>query len=181
MQSPCIYTPAVLCCVMCCVLRCVVVVGRARFARNHYLSSKLANSANCYILTLQDDGAGAGGTITSSTSLNAPPAATNSHTGSAEGGSCSSSSSAGGGGSGVGGGGGGGCSSAGEVGFVAVMTMCAFPHSKREHRTVVLPDFQGMGIGTRLSDAVAQVGGWVGGRKGPLGGRGLGFLDRSRG
>jgi GNAT superfamily N-acetyltransferase len=27
----------------------------------------------------------------------------------------------------------------------------------REHRTVVLPDYQGMGIGTRFSDAIAQI------------------------
>jgi len=27
----------------------------------------------------------------------------------------------------------------------------------REHRTVVLPDYQGLGIGPRISDAVAQI------------------------
>ena len=27
----------------------------------------------------------------------------------------------------------------------------------REHRTVMLPDFQGLGIGVRMSDAVAQI------------------------
>lgn len=30
-------------------------------------------------------------------------------------------------------------------------------NSWREHRTVVLPDYQGMGIGTRFSDAIAQL------------------------
>jgi energy-coupling factor transporter ATP-binding protein EcfA2 len=44
------------------------------------------------------------------------------------------------------------------VGIVAVLP---FPHPKvkrgrREHRTVVLPDYQGMGIGNRLSEHVAQ-------------------------
>lgn len=43
--------------------------------------------------------------------------------------------------------------------FTAVL---AFPHPKierafREHRTVVLPDFQGAGIGVRFSDAVANL------------------------
>ena len=45
------------------------------------------------------------------------------------------------------------------VGFVAALS---FPNAHiknawREHRTVVLPDFQGLGIGTRLSDAVAEM------------------------
>ena len=45
------------------------------------------------------------------------------------------------------------------VGFVATL---AFPNGYirngwRAHRTVVLPDFQGMGIGTRLSDFVARL------------------------
>ena len=44
------------------------------------------------------------------------------------------------------------------VGFSAVI---AFPHkiknAYRGHRTVVLPDFQGLGIGVRLSDAIAQI------------------------
>lgn len=36
-----------------------------------------------------------------------------------------------------------------------------FPHgsiknARREHRTVILPDFQGLGLGVRLSDAIAQ-------------------------
>lgn len=44
------------------------------------------------------------------------------------------------------------------VGFCSVIH---FPHAscacmKREHRTVVLPDFQGVGIGNRLSEFVAQ-------------------------
>jgi hypothetical protein len=44
------------------------------------------------------------------------------------------------------------------VGFTSVI---AFPHGVikkawREHRTVVLPDFQGMGIGVRISDAIAN-------------------------
>lgn len=44
------------------------------------------------------------------------------------------------------------------VGFCSVIH---FPHPacakmKREHRTVVLPDFQGIGIGNRLSEFVAQ-------------------------
>ncbi len=43
--------------------------------------------------------------------------------------------------------------------FTAVL---AFPHPKikkafREHRTVVHPDFQGLGIGTRFSDAIAHI------------------------
>jgi GNAT superfamily N-acetyltransferase len=32
-----------------------------------------------------------------------------------------------------------------------------FKNGWREHRTVVLPDFQGLGIGVRLSDAVARI------------------------
>ena len=45
------------------------------------------------------------------------------------------------------------------VGFVATL---AFPSGSvknawRGHRTVVLPDFQGLGIGVRISDAVAQI------------------------
>lgn len=43
--------------------------------------------------------------------------------------------------------------------FTAVL---AFPHPQiknafREHRTVVLPDYQGAGIGTQFSDAIAQL------------------------
>lgn len=45
------------------------------------------------------------------------------------------------------------------VGFAAAL---AFPSAHiqnawREHRTVVLPDYQGLGLGTRLSDAVAEM------------------------
>lgn len=45
------------------------------------------------------------------------------------------------------------------VGFVAVL---AFPHPRfrgafREHRLVILPDFQGLGLGPRLSDSIAQL------------------------
>lgn len=44
------------------------------------------------------------------------------------------------------------------VGFSSSMSMpCSVKNAWREHRTVVLPDFQGMGIGPRLSDAVAQI------------------------
>lgn len=44
---------------------------------------------------------------------------------------------------------------------VAMTSVIAFPSGNwadgwREHRTVVLPEFQGMGIGSALSDAVAQ-------------------------
>ena len=44
------------------------------------------------------------------------------------------------------------------IGFASAI---AFPNGNfknawREHRTVILPDFQGLGIGTRLSDTVAQ-------------------------
>lgn len=45
------------------------------------------------------------------------------------------------------------------VGFSSAL---AFPNGNfknawREHRTVVLPDYQGLGLGTRISDAVAQL------------------------
>ena len=45
------------------------------------------------------------------------------------------------------------------VGFVATLS---FPHGAlrdayRAHRTVVLPDFQGLGIGVRLSDFIAEM------------------------
>lgn len=45
------------------------------------------------------------------------------------------------------------------VGFVSAL---AFPNGNfknawREHRTVVLPDYQGLGLGVRISDAVAQM------------------------
>lgn len=48
-------------------------------------------------------------------------------------------------------------------GVVVGFTSCiAFPNGNwtngwREHRTVVLPDFQGLGIGTRISDAVGEI------------------------
>lgn len=49
----------------------------------------------------------------------------------------------------------------GEV-IVGFSSSLSFPHGSfkngyREHRTVVLPDFQGLGIGPRLSDAIAQI------------------------
>jgi hypothetical protein len=45
------------------------------------------------------------------------------------------------------------------VGFASTIS---FPHgsiknARREHRTVILPDFQGLGIGVRLSDAIADL------------------------
>jgi GNAT superfamily N-acetyltransferase len=45
------------------------------------------------------------------------------------------------------------------VGFASTIP---FPHgyihnAYREHRTVVLPDFQGLGLGPKISDAVAQI------------------------
>lgn len=45
------------------------------------------------------------------------------------------------------------------VGFVAALPLPSGQviNAWREHRTVILPDFQGLGIGTRLSDAVAQL------------------------
>lgn len=45
------------------------------------------------------------------------------------------------------------------VAFSASMTMPngAMKNSWREHRTVVLPDYQGMGIGTRLSNAIGEI------------------------
>lgn len=44
-------------------------------------------------------------------------------------------------------------------GFCSVIT---FPHPflkrcKKEHRTVVLPDFQGIGIATAMTDAIAEM------------------------
>ena len=44
---------------------------------------------------------------------------------------------------------------------IAMTSVIAFPNGNwsngwREHRTVVLPEFQGMGIGTALSDAIAE-------------------------
>ena len=46
--------------------------------------------------------------------------------------------------------------------LAAFCSVLPFPHAhlmnaRREHRTVVLPDFQGAGIGTAFSDAIAQM------------------------
>lgn len=45
------------------------------------------------------------------------------------------------------------------VAFGAVLTLPNgnLKNAWRAHRTVVLPDFQGMGIGVRFSDAIAQI------------------------
>lgn len=45
------------------------------------------------------------------------------------------------------------------VGFVSSISFPSghFKNAYREHRTVVLPDFQGIGIGPRISDMVAQI------------------------
>jgi GNAT superfamily N-acetyltransferase len=44
------------------------------------------------------------------------------------------------------------------VGFSAVIAQPnAMRNAWREHRTVILPDFQGMGIGVRFSDAVGEI------------------------
>jgi len=45
------------------------------------------------------------------------------------------------------------------VGFVSSLTFPSgnFHNAYREHRTVVLPDFQGLGIGPKISDIVAQI------------------------
>ena len=45
------------------------------------------------------------------------------------------------------------------VSFAATMTMPSgtIKNAWRGHRTVVLPDFQGMGIGVRFSNAIAQI------------------------
>jgi GNAT superfamily N-acetyltransferase len=45
------------------------------------------------------------------------------------------------------------------IGFASAL---AFPngnftHAWREHRTVILPDYQGLGLGVRLSDAIARI------------------------
>lgn len=52
------------------------------------------------------------------------------------------------------------CTANGEL--AAFCSVLPFPHAhlqnvRREHRTVVLPDFQGAGIGTAFSDAIAQM------------------------
>ena len=45
------------------------------------------------------------------------------------------------------------------VGFNAVITNPSgtLKHAWREHRTVILPDFQGLGLGTRFSDAIGEI------------------------
>jgi GNAT superfamily N-acetyltransferase len=45
------------------------------------------------------------------------------------------------------------------IGFTSCITMPSgtLKNAWRGHRTVILPDYQGMGIGTRLTDAIAQV------------------------
>lgn len=43
------------------------------------------------------------------------------------------------------------------VGFVSSLPQPFMKDAYREHRTVVLPDFQGMGIGPTISDAIAQL------------------------
>jgi GNAT superfamily N-acetyltransferase len=45
------------------------------------------------------------------------------------------------------------------IGFSASMTMPSgtLKNAWREHRTVILPDYQGLGIGVRFSDAIAQM------------------------
>lgn len=45
------------------------------------------------------------------------------------------------------------------IAFSASMTMPSgtLKNAWRESRTVILPDFQGMGIGVRFSDAIAQI------------------------
>lgn len=45
------------------------------------------------------------------------------------------------------------------IGFCASLTLPNgnFKNAWRAHRTVILPDFQGMGIGTKFSDAIGQI------------------------
>ena len=45
------------------------------------------------------------------------------------------------------------------IGFGATMALPNpyFKNGWREHRTCILPDFQGMGIGVRFSDSIAQI------------------------
>lgn len=43
------------------------------------------------------------------------------------------------------------------TGFVAVLPVIGFKNAYRESRIVVLPDYQGIGIGTRLSACIAQM------------------------
>lgn len=44
------------------------------------------------------------------------------------------------------------------IGFLSVLAFPSknFKHAWREHRVVILPDYQGMGIGNRLSETIAQ-------------------------
>lgn len=47
------------------------------------------------------------------------------------------------------------------VGFVAVAPMPGpIPRARRESRVVILPDFQGLGIGVRLSEWAAELTSW---------------------
>lgn len=52
------------------------------------------------------------------------------------------------------------------VAFCAVLSMPSgsIKHAFREHRVVVLPDYQGMGIGNRFSEAIAEIYHKAGGR-----------------
>lgn len=45
------------------------------------------------------------------------------------------------------------------IGFGATLTLPngSLKNAWRGHRTVILPDYQGMGIGVRFSDAIAQI------------------------
>ena len=45
------------------------------------------------------------------------------------------------------------------IGFSSALAFPSgsFTNAWREHRTVILPDYQGMGFGVRLSDAVAEM------------------------
>lgn len=42
------------------------------------------------------------------------------------------------------------------VAFCAVLPMMGFKNMRKEHRTVVLPDYQGVGIGSAVSDCIAE-------------------------
>jgi ABC-type ATPase involved in cell division/GNAT superfamily N-acetyltransferase len=42
------------------------------------------------------------------------------------------------------------------VAFCAVLPMMGFKGMRKEHRTVVLPDYQGIGIGSAISDVIAK-------------------------
>jgi ABC-type lipoprotein export system ATPase subunit/GNAT superfamily N-acetyltransferase len=43
------------------------------------------------------------------------------------------------------------------VAFMSAIAMSAVPNAWRGHRTVVLPDYQGLGVGVRCSDAIAMM------------------------